>query len=216
IPNYKAGVGQRLSLMQKPLPAEESLKHMVVPKGFRVELFASDPDIRRPICMNWDERGRLWIAESVDYPNDLQPSGQGNDRLVICEDTQGTGRADKFTVFADRLSIPTGFTFYKGGVIVFEGRRTVYLKDTDGEDRADVREVLFGNWAMGDTHGGPSNMQYGLDNWIWGMQGYNYSRLQVGGELHMFRQGFFRFRPDGSRLEFLRSTNNNTWGLGLS
>src|SRR5262249_38732226 len=80
IPNYKAGTGQRLSLMQKPLPAEESLKHMVVPKGFRVELFASDPQIRRPICMNWDERGRLWIAESVDYPHDLHPSGKGNDR----------------------------------------------------------------------------------------------------------------------------------------
>jgi putative membrane-bound dehydrogenase-like protein len=216
IPNYRAGTGQRLSLMQKPLPAEESLKHMVVPKGFRVELFASDPHIRRPICMNWDERGRLWIAESVDYPHDLHPSGQGNDRIVICEDTKGTGKADKFTVFADKLSIPSGFTFYKGGVLVFEGRQTVFLKDTDGDDKADVREVLFGTWSMGDTHGGPSNMQYGLDNWIWAMQGYNFSRLKVGGETHQFRQGFFRFKPDGSKLEFLRSTNNNTWGLGLS
>src|SRR5262249_22180397 len=146
----------------------------------------------------------------------LQPPGQGRDKIIICEDTKGTGKADKFTVFADKLSIPTSLTFSRGGVIVFENRKTIFLKDTDGHDKADVRQELFGTWAMGDTHGGPSNMQYGLDNWIWGMQGYNPSRLQVGGETHQFRQGFFRFKPDASKLEFLRSTNNNTWGLGLS
>ena len=92
----------------------------------------------------------------------------------------------------------------------------MFLKDTDGDGKADVREVLFGTWNQRDTHGGPSNMQYGLDNWVWAMQGYNDSRLTVGGETHRFRQGFFRFKPDGSKLEFLRSTNNNTWGLGIS
>src|SRR5262249_26239980 len=81
---------------------------------------------------------------------------------------------------------------------------------------ADIREVLFGDWSQRDTHGGPSNMQYGLDNWIWGMQGYNPSRLTVGGETHQFRQGFFRFKADASEMEFLLSTNNNTWGLGIS
>lgn len=230
IPNYKGkkfGKGEHLSLMQQPVPAAESQKHLVVPKGFRAELFAADPQIRRPICMNWDERGRLWIAESIDYPNEL---GKRRDRLVICADTDGDGKADKFTVFADGLSIPTSFTFCRGGVVVFDGRQTVFLKDTDGDDRADVREVLFGTWAQGDTHGGPSNMQYGLDNWIWAMQGYNDSHLTVGGEAHRFRQGFLRFKPPApslkgdekgeglavSKLEFLRSTNNNTWGLGLS
>jgi putative membrane-bound dehydrogenase-like protein len=220
IPNYqpgrKGGQGVPLNMMQVALPSEESQKHLVVPRGFHPELVASDPQIRRPICMNWDERGRLWIAESVDYPHNLQPSGQGNDRLIICEDTDGDGKADKFTVFADKLSIPSGFTFYKGGVVVFEGRQTVYLKDTHGDGKADMRQILFGTWAMGDTHGGPSNMQYGLDNWIWAMQGYNLSRLVVGGETHQFRQGFYRFKPDGSKLEFVRSTNNNTWGIGLS
>jgi putative membrane-bound dehydrogenase-like protein len=218
IPNYTPGKkwgvqGEAYHLMQRPLPAQESQKHLVVPKGFRAELFAADPDIRRPICMNWDERGRLWIAESIDYPNEL---GKRRDRIVICEDTDGDGRADKFTVFADNLSIPTSFTFSRGGVIVFDGRQTMFLKDTDGDGKADVRQLLFGTWSQGDTHGGPSNMQYGLDNWIWAMQGYNNSRLTVGNETHRFRQGFLRFRPDGSKLEFLRSTNNNTWGLGLS
>jgi uncharacterized protein len=222
IPDYKANKGGKkgstLNLQQLPLPAEESLKHMVTPKGLKAQLVAADPDIYRPICMNWDEQGRLWIAETLDYPHNIQKSGSGNgsDRLVICEDTKGTGRMDKFTVFADKLSIPAGFTFSKGGVIVFEGYKTVFLKDTTGEGKANHREELFGTWGQGDTHGGVSNMRYGLDNWIWAMQGYNKSDVTVGGEVHSFKQGFFRFKPDASKLEFLRSTNNNTWGLGIS
>ncbi len=222
IPNYRGNKGGKkgstLNMQQLPLPAAESLKHMVVPQGLKVELVAADPDIYRPICMNWDERGRLWIAETLDYPHNVQRSGsgEGSDRLVICEDTQGTGRMDKFTVFADKLSIPASFTFYKGGVIVFEGLKTIFLKDTTGGDKANHREEMFGTWGQNDTHGGVSNMRYGLDNWIWAMQGYNRSTVVVGGESHTFNQGFFRFKPDGSKLEFLRSTNNNTWGLGMS
>ncbi len=223
IPDYKANKGGKkgatLNLQQLPLPAEESLKHIVVPQGLKVELVAADPDIYRPICMNWDEQGRLWIAETTDYPHNIQKSGSGNgnDRLVICEDTKGTGRMDKFTVWADKLSIPSSFTFYDGGVIVFEGQKTVFLKDTNGEGKANFRkEMIAGSWGENDTHGGVSNMRYGLDNWIYAMQGYNNSTVIAGGEKHTFKQGFFRFKPDGSKLEFLKSTNNNTWGLGLS
>jgi putative membrane-bound dehydrogenase-like protein len=223
IPNYTPGErwgtqGDAYSKMQKPIKAEESLKHIIVPEGFRVELFAAEPDIGgNPICMAWDERGRLWIAETYDYPNELQPEGQGRDRIRILEDTDGDWRADKFTVFAEKLSIPTSITFHRGGVIVHDGKRTLYLKDTNGDDVADERTVLFSGWNQGDTHGGVSNFQYGLDNWIWAMQGYNNSAPTVQGEPQQrFGQGFFRFRPDGSELEFVRSTNNNTWGLGIS
>jgi putative membrane-bound dehydrogenase-like protein len=233
IPNYLprrewGSQGEPLSDMQLPLPPEESVKHMVTPKGFHVELFADEKDLGgKPICMTWDERGRLWVAITMDYPNQLQPEGKGRDKIIICEDTKGTGRADKFTVFADKLSIPTSIAIYNGGAIVHNGverpgaqprqaGQTLFLKSTKGDDVADVREVLFGTWSQGDTHGGPSNMQYGLDNWIWGMQGYNNSSLTVGGETHRFRQGFLRFKPDGSKLEFIRSTNNNTWGFGMS
>ncbi len=223
IPNYTPHAswgtqGRALSRMQKPMPAEESMKHMVVPEGFRVELFASEPDIGgKPICMAWDEKGRLWIAETYDYPNQLQPPGEGRDRIRILEDTDGDWRADRFTVFADKLSIPTSITFYRGGAIVQDGVQTLYMKDIDGDDVADQRTVLFQGWSQGDTHGGVSNFQYGLDNWIWAMQGYNHSRPTVEGQMQQaFRQGFFRFRPDGSEIEFIRSTNNNTWGLGIS
>ena len=225
IPNYPPsrqwGVQKEpLSKMQKPLPADESIKHYVVPKGFHLELFVSEPQLGgKPIAMTWDERGRLWVAETYDYPNELQPEGKGRDRIRICEDTDGDWKADKFTVFADKLSIPTSMTFYRGGVIVQDGTRTMYMKDTDGDDVADERTVMFTGWNQRDTHGGVSNFQYGLDNWVWAMQGYNASRpVQPGTEESdlRFAAGFWRFRPDGSEVEFIRSTNNNTWGLGIS
>jgi putative membrane-bound dehydrogenase-like protein len=215
-PGRGYGGNMALNNMQLPLEPEESLKHLVHPVQFDVQLVAAEPQIYRPIYMTWDEQGRLWIAESVDYPNSLQRKGQGNDRIVICESTRGDGRMDKFTVFADKLSIPTSFTFYKGGVIVHQVPNTIYLKDTDGDGKADVRQVLFTGWGTYDTHAGPSNLRYGLDNWIWGMVGYSGFRGTVGDEALRFGQGFHRFKPDGSKLEFLRSTNNNSWGVGLS
>ncbi|MCA9138456.1 MAG: ThuA domain-containing protein, partial [Planctomycetales bacterium] len=222
IPNYTPSrqwgtQGKPLNLMQKPLPAETSMKHLSVPKGFHVELFVAEPELQgKPICMAWDERGRLWVAETMDYPNELQPPGKGRDRIRICEDTNGDGKADKFTVFAEELSIPTSIAFHRGGAIVQNAIETLYLKDTDGDDVADERRVLISGWDLGDTHGGVSNFQYGLDNWIWGMQGYNNSQPVAGEHRERFRMGFFRMRPDGSDIEFIRSTNNNTWGLGIS
>jgi putative membrane-bound dehydrogenase-like protein len=242
IPNYTPsriwGVqGEPYSKMQVPLPVEESIKHLVVPKGFHPELFVSEEQLGggKPICMNWDERGRLWVAMTYDYPNQLQPPDQGHDRIVCCEDTDGDGKADKVTIFAEKLSIPTSLFFARGGVIVFDAGRTIFLKNTDGDGKADIREVLFGKWNMSDTHGTASNMQYGLDNWIWGMQGYNRSRITLknGEQTEYFNQGFFRFKPphptlsprggrgldegvDVSKFEFIRSTDNNTWGLGIS
>ncbi|HRE84058.1 MAG TPA: ThuA domain-containing protein, partial [Opitutaceae bacterium] len=203
--------------MPKPLSPEASMQRFIVPAGFEVQLVASEPDIRKPIAMAWDERGRLWLAETLDYPNTLLDEGKpGRDRLLICEDTDNDGRMDKFTVFADGLNIPTGFAFSQGGVIVLQAPNTLFLKDTDGDDRADLQEVLFSGWGRSDTHAGPNNLVYGFDNWIWGMLGYAGFTGSVGGEGFSFRQGFYRFKPDGSRLEFLRATNNNTWGLGFT
>ena len=241
IPFYPPGkqwgtVENGVRKMQLPVSPEESMKHFVTPVGFEVKLFASEKDFQgKPISMNWDERGRLWICETSDYPNELQPRGQGRDRIRILEDTDGDWVADKFTVFAEKLSIPTAITFYRGGAIIQDGQETVYLKDTDGDGKADFRKVLITGWGMGDTHGEVSNFQYGLDNWYYAMQGYNDSSpvLTDGRKVTSFRQGFFRFKvteaagsdpkandssvnPVVTELEFLRSTNNNTWGLGLS
>lgn len=221
IPQYLAGAnwgaqGDPIKRMQKPVEPAESLKHMVAPRGFEVKLFASEPEIAKPICMAWDHRGRLWIAETRDYPNELQKPGQGRDRISICEDTDGDGKADKFTVFAEKLSIPTSLTFAWGGVVVHQAPDTLFLQDTDGDDKADVRKVLFTGWGTEDTHAGPSNLRYGLDNWLYGIVGYSGFNGTIGGERMDFHQGLYRFKPDGSKLEFLRNTSNNSWGVGLS
>ena len=262
IPHYTKGQkwgvqGDAKTLMQKPLSPLESIKRFSTPVGFEVQLYAAEvsPEgndksypwagfVGKPISMTWDERGRLWVCETYDYPNELQPQGQGRDRIRICEDTDGNGQADKFTVFAEKLSIPTAIVIYRGGAIVQDGIETIYYKDTDGDDKADLRQVLLTGWAVGDTHGGVSNFRYGLDNWIYAMQGYNDSTPAVGEqEQQRFRQGFFRFRVEPAspqrkpgeeasnptrkrgesddhgiqiaEVEFLRSTNNNTWGLGI-
>ncbi|WP_149496266.1 PVC-type heme-binding CxxCH protein [Roseiconus lacunae] len=223
IPNYTPSKqwgtqGKPLSKMQLPLSPEKSQNHFVVPEGFHVELFVSEPQLGgKPIFVTWDEDGRLWVCETYDYPNELAPGNKGRDKIRICEDTDGDYKADKFTVFAEGLSIPTALAFTADGVLVQNGNETLLLTDTDGDDVSDQREVVITGWELGDTHGGVSNFQYGLDNWIWAMQGYNNSRpVARGEEQGRFRMGFFRMRPDATEVEFIRSTNNNTWGLGIS
>ena len=229
IPNYPASErwGKQeapMTKMQAPLPPEQSRLHIASPKNFLVELYASEPQLGgKPIAMTWDELGRLWVCETVDYPNQLRASGEGRDRIRVCEDTDRDGLADHFTLFAEGLSIPTSIAFHRGGIVVQNGVETLYLKDTDGDGRADYRKTLIEGWSLGDTHGGVSNFQYGLDNWIWAMQGYNDSQpTYAGKKSQSFRMGFFRFRlsqsdpPEVEELEFVRSTNNNTWGLGVS
>lgn len=230
IPNYLPSnrwgtAGENFTRMQKPLSPKESIKHYVTPENFHLELVASEPSFEgKPIAMNWDHRGRMWVCETVDYPNELMPPGEGRDRIRICEDTDGDFVMDKFTIYAEDLSIPTSIEFYRDGVIVQAGIETLFLRDRDGDDIADERQVLISGWQMGDTHGGVSNFQYGLDNQYWAMQGYNDSKPVFGGGKHQgFRQGPFRFRVEGestqpqvSSMEFIRSTTNNSWGLGIS
>ncbi len=208
--------GEAITRMQLPAAPAESMQHLALPQGLEPRLFAAEPAIAKPIALAWDHRGRLWIAETFDYPNEMQRKGDGHDQIKICEDTDGDGLADKFTVFADKLSIPTSLTFAGGGLIVHQAPDTLLLKDTDGDDKADVRQVLFTGWGTGDTHAGPSNLRYGFDNWLYGIVGYSGFRGEIGGEHHEFRQGFYRFQPDGSKLEFLRNTTNNSWGVGMS
>jgi putative membrane-bound dehydrogenase-like protein len=221
------GAGREgLKKMQLPLDPAESMKHIVHPADLDLKLFATEEQFGggKPICMNWDERGRLWVAVTLDYPNELKPRGEGRDRILILEDTKGTGRADKVTVFADKLSLPTSLVFADGGVIVHQPPDTLFLKDTDGDDRADVRQVLFSGWGTGDTHAGPSNLRYGLDNWYYGIVGYSGFSGTVAGERFRFSQGFYRFKveKDGgdrvkvTKMEFLRNTTNNSWGVGFS
>lgn len=203
--------------IQPALSPTESQKLIQKPVDFEISLFASEPDIQNPIAMAWDERGRLWIVESVDYPNTFKETdGAANDRIKICEDTNGDGRADKFTVFADGLNIPTSMVFANGGVVVSMAPDFVFLKDTNGDDVADVREVIMTGWGKNDTHAGPSNLQYGFDNKIWGVTGYSGFNGTITGKRMTFPQGLYHLNPDGSDFEYLAPTSNNTWGLGFT
>ncbi len=202
---------------QFPLAAEDSMDYLRAPADFRIELFASEPDIINPINLAWDDRGRLWVAETVDYPNEVRSNVlEGKDKIKILEDTNGDGKCDKVTVFADQLNIPTSLTFARGGIIVAHAPEFLFLKDTDGDDKADVREVLMTGWGKGDTHAGPSNLRYGFDNWIYGCVGYSSFNGTVGGQNQRFGSGVFRMKSDGSALEFLHQFNNNTWGVGFN
>jgi putative membrane-bound dehydrogenase-like protein len=201
---------------QKPISPEESMKLAQVPVGFELSLFASEPDIVNPIFVNWDHKGRAFIIQTVDYPNNLHAGNLGNDKIIIAEDRDKDGRADTFTTFADKLSIPTSLVFANGGVICTNGTEMLFLKDTNGDNKADVREVLFTGFNMGDTHAGVSNLRYGHDNWIYATVGYSGFKGTVGGEQKEFSTGVFRFKPDASKLEFLQNSTNNTWGLGTT
>ena len=194
---------------QKPLTPEESALFNVLPEGFEAQLFAHEPDIINPIDMAWDDRGRLFVAETVDYPNDMQKMGAGNDRIKICEDTDGDGKADKFTIFAEGLSIPTSICFSDGGIIVAHAPVFLFLKDTNGDDKADVIKEINEGWGIGDTHAGPSNLNYGLDNKIYGAIGYS-------GGPNKVKMGIFSMDADGKNIENITNFNNNTWGLGIS
>jgi putative membrane-bound dehydrogenase-like protein len=197
---------------QHPYTAKGSMERTQVPADMHLELFADAPEIGKPIAMVWDDRGRCWVATTNDYPHGVTPDSVGNDKIIICEDTDGDGKADKFTVFADKLNIPTGLCFVNGGLMVAQPPSFLFLKDTNGDDKADVRETVFGQmWGIGDTHAQASNLHYGYDNWLYGAVGYSGFKGQVGDSMVDFRQGSYRFRPDGSKLEFLHQFSNNTW-----
>ncbi|SHF62893.1 putative membrane-bound dehydrogenase domain-containing protein [Fodinibius roseus] len=217
IPNYEER--DPPPRFQLPLSPEESQKHIQVPVGFKLELFAAEPDIVNPVDMAWDEKGRLWVIETVDYPNTVRnETGVGDDKIKILEDTDKDGRADKVTVFADSLNIPTGLTFVNDGVLVAQAPHFLFLKDTDGDDQADSRKEILSGWGTYDTHAGPSNLQYGFDNQIWGSVGYSGYEGVMGGDSVKFPQGFYKFTTDFDDIDFeyLTTTSNNTWGLGFN
>ncbi|GHC50392.1 PVC-type heme-binding CxxCH protein [Roseibacillus persicicus] len=203
--------------LQKPLSPADSAKHAQVPAGTELVLFASEPMVINPIAIDWDHRGRAWVVESFGYPNDvpLEP-GSGKDRIKILEDSNGDGRADKVTVFADGLRHCTTSVFHQGGVVVTDGEDIIFLKDEDGDDQADTRKVLAGGLRIWDTHASTSHFLYGMDNWIYATVGYSGVDITLNGRRHEFGPGVFRFRQDLSELEHLQRTTNNTWGLGFT
>jgi len=181
VPKTRFGVPQQSYSEPKDLKyvgAEESTRLMEVADGYAVKLFASEemfPELAKPVQMNFDSRGRLWVACMPTYPQWKPGDPRPNDRILILEDKDGDGRADKCTVFYDRLHCPTGFEFVDGGVLVINQPRLVFLKDTDGDDRADQVTELIDGWASDDTHHTMGAFEWSPTGRLHGLEGVSMS-----------------------------------------
>lgn len=197
-----------------PLSAEEERLSLHLPPGFEAQLFAAEPDIAKPLNMSFDERGRMWVTQSYEYPF-ADTTGVGKDKISILEDTTGDGKADKITVFADSLNIPIGIQVVPGGVIVYSIPNIWYLMDHDGDDRVDERKILYTGFQYKDTHGMVNNFVRSWDGWIHADHGFSNTSTVAGTDqdtIVMNSGNTFRFRLDGSRVEFTTTGRVNPFG----
>jgi putative heme-binding domain-containing protein len=157
VPPTRFGLVQKSEAPDGPriLSPDKFLETVTVPPGFEIKLFADEkrfPEIAKPVQMAFDNRGRLWVSTMPSYPQWRPGDPKPKDKIVILEDTDGDGKADKCTVFYEGLHCPTGFEFYQGGVLVVDQPGILWLKDTDGDDKADVVVHISDGWATEDTH----------------------------------------------------------------
>jgi putative heme-binding domain-containing protein len=197
----------------KLTPAEEHAK-IHLPPGFELQLVASEPDIHKPLNMNFDERGRLWITDSLEYPFPAPADRQARDRVMILDDFGPDGKARKITTFAEGLNIPIGVIPYKEGAIVHSIPSMWRLHGKDG--KAEQKELLLGPFGTRDTHGMVNSFTIGYDGWLYVCHGYlNDSTVKGkdGQELKMNSGNTFRMRPDGSHVEAFTRGQVNPFGL---
>jgi putative heme-binding domain-containing protein len=200
------------------LSAEDELKAFKIDPRFEVNLFAGEeefPDIAAPIQMRWDSQGRLWVSCSTTYPH-VYPGNEPNDKLVILEDTDGDGKADKSTVFADDLHIPLSFEFGDGGVYVSEEPHLTFIKDTNGDGKADFREQILTGFGTEDSH-------HALHDFAWTPDGdlifresiFHHSQVETPyGPVRQQNSGWFRYDPRTRRLtSFGTYHSTNPWGV---
>ena len=194
------------------LSPAEAIRAMTVPEGFKVELVASEPDLVNPVAMTFDERGRIWVTESLEYPR--KSAGPGRDRIKVMEDTDGDGAADKFTIFAEGLNIPSGIAVGYGGVWVANAPDILFLRDTDGDGKADTKEVVATGFGRDDTHELPNSLTWGPDGWLYGLNGvFNRSRVASHGEMIDFTCALFRINPRTRDFELFCEGTSNPWGV---
>ena len=197
---------------------EAELNAFSTTDGLQVNLFASENEgLTTPLHMRWDPAGRMYVTVTTTYPH-VFPGDLPNDKIIVLEDTDSDGRADKSTVFAEGLNIPTGIELGEGGVYVGQGTEILFLHDTDGDGQADKRKVLLSGFGTGDTH-------QTINSFIWGPGGELYlgqgdgieSRVETPwGASDLYKSGFYRLRP--RRLQLLPFLDDHTgvgnpWGV---
>ena len=187
-----------------------------VPKGYEINLFASEKDfpVEKPVAMNFDARGRLWVAIMPTYPQ-YYPGFPARDKIVILEDTDNDGRADKHTVFADSLYLPLGFLFGDNGVYVAEEPNILFLQDTNGDDKADKREIVLHGFGSEDSHHATHAFTWGQDGAMYFNEGtFLNSQIETPyGPVRATYGSTFRYQPRSGRLmNYIAYPYHNPWG----
>ena len=195
-----------------PDPAAE-LAAMQVAEGYEVNLFAADPLITKPLQMNFDPQGRLWVSSSSVYPQ-IKPGEVANDTVTILEDRDGDGRADAHTVFADGLLMPTAVLPGDGGAYVANSTEFLHLKDTDGDGKADTRRVVLSGFGKEDTHHIIHTFRFGPDARLYFNQSiYIHSHVETPhGVRRLNAGGIWRFAPESLTLDVFARGWVNPWG----
>ncbi len=188
-----------------------------LPPGFEVRLFASEPQIAKPLNMAFDHRGRMWVTQSVEYPYPVRDGAEASDAVVVLSDTNGDGSANEVTTFADHLNIPIGVLPYGDGCLCFSIPNIWYLRDRDRDGKCDARELILGPFdTTRDTHGMINSLRDGGDGWIYACHGFNNRSEVAGSDGHVVKMSSgntFRFRPDGSRIEIVTHGQVNPFGM---
>jgi putative membrane-bound dehydrogenase-like protein len=200
------------------LAPADAARAMTVPPGFKVTLFAGEPDVVQPIAMALDDRGRVWIAEAYSYPRRVADS-QARDRILIFEDADGDGRFDRRTVFADHLNLVSGLEVGFGGVWVGAAPYLLFIPDREGDDRPDgPPQVLLDGWGQHDTHETLNSFIWGPDGWLYGCHGvFTYSLVGKPGAPREGRTainaGIWRYHPTRHAFEVFAHGTSNPWGI---
>ena len=188
------------------LDGDEAIGKMTVAKGMKVNLFASEkqfPALAKPVQMAFDARGRLWVAAWPSYPH-WKPKEEMNDKILILDDTDGDGRADKMTVFADKLHCPTGFALVNGGVLVAQAPDVLFLKDTDGDDKADERTRVLSGIDSADTHHTANSFQLDPGGALYWQEGtFHHTQVETpyGPPVRLANAGVHRYEPKSQKFE---------------
>ncbi len=179
------------AMTSPPLSPEESLRKVHVPAGFKAELVAAEPLLLDPVAFDWDERGRLWVVEMADYPLGMDDKGKPGGRVRVLEDSDGDGRYDKSTLFAEGLNFPNGMLTWRDGVLVTAAPNILFLRDTNGDGRADDRQVLVSGLQEGNQQLRANGLRWGLDNWVYVAAGGHHGKYGVGyeAEVRAHRRG---------------------------
>lgn len=200
------------------LPPDEAAKSFRVPPGFEVRLFAAEPDVVNPVAMTWDDRGRLWVVELIDYPYTVKEGAKSLDRVKVLEDTDGDGRADKVTVFARGFNLATAVQVGNGGVYVGQAPHLYFLKDTDGDDVADTRDIVLTGFGLEDRHELLNNFAWGPDGWLYMTHGvFTHSKVvdpaNPDDSPVKMNAAVARYNPVTKKFERWADGVSNQWGI---